>query len=113
MIGKVRAFGAFWYDFIVGDDWLVALGVVLAFAITYSASRFTDAPVWCIVVVAVVILLPLSVVVGRLTILVCSQLGAAVSEQRTAVLQARPELGVHTLQMGPVNLFGVGRHLNL
>ena len=61
MIGKVRTFGAFWYNFIVGDDWLVAVGVVLALAITYAASRFTDAPAWCIVVVAVAILLPLSI----------------------------------------------------
>ena len=38
MIGKLRAFGAFWYDFIVGDDWLVALGVLLALAITYAAQ---------------------------------------------------------------------------
>lgn len=61
MIGKLREFGAFWYDFIVGDDWLVALGVLLALAITYAASRLTDAPVWWIVVAAVAILLPLSV----------------------------------------------------
>jgi hypothetical protein len=61
MIDKVRAFGAFWYDFIVGDDWLIALGVFLALAITYAADRSTDAPVWCIVVVAVAILLPLSI----------------------------------------------------
>ena len=61
MIGTIRAFGAFWYDFIVGDDWLVGLGVLLALAITYAASRITDAPVWWIVVVTVAILLPLSV----------------------------------------------------
>ena len=61
MIGKLRAFGAFWYDFIVGDDWLVALGVLLALAITYAARRITDAPVWWIVVAAVAILLPHSV----------------------------------------------------
>ena len=61
MIRRIRAFGAFWYDFIVGDDWLVALGVLLALAITYAASRVTDAPVWWIIVVAVAILLPLSV----------------------------------------------------
>jgi hypothetical protein len=61
MIGKLRAFGAFWYDFIVGDDWLVALGVLLALAITYAASRLMDAPVWWIVVAAVAILLPHSV----------------------------------------------------
>jgi hypothetical protein len=61
MIGKLRGFGAFWYDFIVGNDWLVALGVTLALAITYAASRITDAPVSWIIVVAVAILLPLSV----------------------------------------------------
>ena len=26
----VRGFGRFWYDFIVGDDWKIAAGVVLA-----------------------------------------------------------------------------------
>jgi len=61
MIGTIRAFGAFWYDFIVGDDWVVALGVLLVLAITYAVSRITDAPVWWIVVVTVAILLPLSV----------------------------------------------------
>ena len=61
MIGTIRAFGAFWYDFIVGDDWVVALGVLLVLAITYAVSRITDAPGWWIVVVTVAILLPLSV----------------------------------------------------
>jgi hypothetical protein len=61
MMGKIRAFGAFWYDFIVGDDWLVALGVTLALAITFAVSRSTVAPVWWVIVVAVAILLPLSV----------------------------------------------------
>jgi hypothetical protein len=61
MIGKLRGFGAFWYDFIIGDDWLVALGVLLALAITYAAKRITDAPVWWIVLAAVAILLPHSV----------------------------------------------------
>jgi len=61
MINKVRAFGAFWYDFIVGDDWRVALGVVIAFAITSVASRSTTAALWWIVLVAVFILLPLSI----------------------------------------------------
>jgi hypothetical protein len=28
----VRGFGRFWYDFIVGDDWRIALGVVLVLA---------------------------------------------------------------------------------
>jgi hypothetical protein len=28
----VRAFGRFWYDFIVGDDWRIAAGVVVVLA---------------------------------------------------------------------------------
>ena len=32
--GWVRGFGAFWWDFIVGDDWTVAVGVVLAIIVT-------------------------------------------------------------------------------
>jgi hypothetical protein len=32
-------FGAFWYDFIVGDDWTVAVGVVIALAMTALLSQ--------------------------------------------------------------------------
>jgi hypothetical protein len=28
----VRGFGRFWYDFVVGDDWRIAAGVVLVLA---------------------------------------------------------------------------------
>jgi hypothetical protein len=59
MIGKLRAFGAFWYDFIVGDDWRVALGVVAALAVTYGVSR-TSVAAWWILPVALVALLPFS-----------------------------------------------------
>ena len=31
---RVRAFGRFWYDFVVGDDWRVAVGVVVALGVT-------------------------------------------------------------------------------
>jgi hypothetical protein len=61
MIAKIRAFGAFWYDFIVGDDWRVAAGVCVALAITYGLGRTTEVPGWWIVVAAVAILLPLSI----------------------------------------------------
>jgi hypothetical protein len=30
----LRAFGRFWWDFIVGDDWRVAAGVALALGLT-------------------------------------------------------------------------------
>ena len=30
----LRSFGAFWYDFVIGDDWRGAAAVVLALALT-------------------------------------------------------------------------------
>lgn len=59
MISRLRAFGAFWYDFVVGDDWRVALAVVVALAITYGVSQ-TSVAAWWIVPAAVLIVLPLS-----------------------------------------------------
>ena len=61
MIRRIWAFGAFWYDFVIGDDWSVALGVAVAFAITFVVSRATDVAVWWIIVAAVAILLPVSI----------------------------------------------------
>lgn len=57
MIGRLRSFGAFWYDFVVGDDWQVAVGVVVALALTAGLSR-TGVSVWWIVPLAVALLLP-------------------------------------------------------
>lgn len=58
---RLRAFGAFWYDFVIGDDWRVAVGVVLALALTVLVSRTTTVPAWWLVPVAVVLLLPFSI----------------------------------------------------
>lgn len=59
MIAKLRSFGAFWYDFIVGDDWRVAVSVAAALALTYGASR-AGIPAWWILPTAIVLLLPIS-----------------------------------------------------
>jgi hypothetical protein len=55
----MRQFVLFWYDFVVGDDWRAAAGVVIALAVTKLAasSSFTA---WWIVPIAVVLGLPLS-----------------------------------------------------
>jgi hypothetical protein len=60
-LGYLRRFFAFWYDFIVGDDWRVALAVVFALAATAMVNQLTGVAPWWIVVVAVVAVLPLSV----------------------------------------------------
>jgi hypothetical protein len=56
---RIRAFGAFWYDFIVGDDWLLALGVALTLALSYAVSR-AHSHAWWIVPIAILVLLPVS-----------------------------------------------------
>jgi hypothetical protein len=55
----LRKFFAFWYDFVVGDDWRAAAAVVVALAITYGVSR-TGGPSWWILPVAVILVLPLT-----------------------------------------------------
>jgi hypothetical protein len=59
MIRCIMAFAAFWYDFIVGDDWRVAVGVITALALTYGLST-TTVPAWWVLPAAVLVLLPLS-----------------------------------------------------
>ncbi|QYN18985.1 hypothetical protein [Amycolatopsis sp. DSM 110486] len=42
----LKAFGQFWYDFIIGDDWKIAVAVVIALAIllgAVGAQLFGDA----------------------------------------------------------------------
>jgi len=59
VITRLKAFGAFWYDFLVGDDWRVAAGVVLALALTYGVSQ-TSVPAWWVLPAALALCLPLS-----------------------------------------------------
>jgi uncharacterized membrane protein len=59
VINRLRAFGAFWYDFVVGDDWRVAVVVVAALAATYGVSK-TSVPSWWVLPLAVALVLPLS-----------------------------------------------------
>ena len=37
----LKAFGQFWYDFIIGDDWKIAVAVVLAL-VALSAAMTPD-----------------------------------------------------------------------
>jgi voltage-gated potassium channel Kch len=32
-MGFIKGFGSFWYDFLIGDDWKIAAGVVLILAV--------------------------------------------------------------------------------
>ncbi len=56
----LRNFGRFWYDFIVGDDWRVAAGVVVVVACVYTAAH-RGFNAWWFMPVAVAALLAWSV----------------------------------------------------
>ena len=49
---KVAAFGRFWWDFVVGDDPVVAIGVVLALAVTGALNAVGLAGWWLLPVAA-------------------------------------------------------------
>jgi hypothetical protein len=58
---QLKAFGAFWYDFVIGDDWRIALAVAVALATTFFLARATAIPVWWLLPAVVVICLPMSI----------------------------------------------------
>lgn len=41
-----RSFALFWYDFVVGDDWRLAIGVVLALGLTALLAHATSVAAW-------------------------------------------------------------------
>jgi hypothetical protein len=55
----IKNFGIFWYDFVVGDDWSVAAGVVIALIITALLAH-QDVAVWWLMPLAVVAVLGVS-----------------------------------------------------
>lgn len=55
----LRNFGAFWWDFIVGDDWVIAAGVIAALAATVALAT-SSFPAWCALPIAVTFLLATS-----------------------------------------------------
>jgi hypothetical protein len=63
----VRAFGRFWYDFIVGDDWRIAAGVVLVLAAgagLVATGAVSDAVLVPLVGAGIVAVVSVSIVAG-------------------------------------------------
>ena len=56
----LRAFGLFWWDFIVGDDYRVAAGIVMVLGLSALLSH-RGIPSWWLALVAVPALLAVSV----------------------------------------------------
>lgn len=56
MSDRVKQFFAFWYEFVIGDDWRVAAGVVLALGLTYGLSHNAIIAWWCVPLAAAALL---------------------------------------------------------
>jgi hypothetical protein len=52
----IAAFGRFWWDFVVGDDWMAAAGVVIGLGLTAALEA------WWVLPIVVAVVLTLSVV---------------------------------------------------
>ena len=46
MMRALKSFGAFWYDFVIGDDWQVAALVVVALATTALLVHVAGVNAW-------------------------------------------------------------------
>ena len=55
----MRRFASFWWDFLVGDDWLVAAGIAVAFGLTALLAA-TSVPAWWLLPLGVAVVLWLS-----------------------------------------------------
>jgi len=55
-MSRVRAFGRFWWNFVVGDDWQAALGVVVAIGITAALAAEKIAAWWFLPTAVAVVL---------------------------------------------------------
>jgi hypothetical protein len=56
----LRAFALFWWNFIVGDDWRVAVGLAAALGLTWLLESH-DVDAWWLLPIAVALLLAGSV----------------------------------------------------
>ncbi len=59
MVRRIRAIGAFAYDFVIGDDWVVAAAVIAGLAVTYGLSH-SSVNSWWLIPALLVVLLPFS-----------------------------------------------------
>jgi hypothetical protein len=55
----MKRFAKFWWDFLVGDDWRVAAGIVVAFGLTALLAT-TSIPAWWVLPLGVAAVLWLS-----------------------------------------------------
>ena len=55
-MSRLTAFGAFWWDFVVGDDWRVAAGIAVALGVSAVVAH-GGFPAWWVLPAAAALLL--------------------------------------------------------
>jgi hypothetical protein len=63
-VRSLATFGRFWYDFLIGDDWTIALAAVVAVSVTALLAH-QGVPAWWVMPLGVGAILALSI--GRAT----------------------------------------------
>jgi hypothetical protein len=53
---QLAAFGRFWWDFVIGDDWLVAALVIVAIGVTAALAAAAVAAWWLLPVAVLLVL---------------------------------------------------------
>ena len=56
----LKRFGSFWYHFVVGDDWRIAVGVIIGLALTAFLAHGPHLQAWWLLPILVVTMLGLS-----------------------------------------------------
>ena len=56
---RLRAFAAFWYDFLIGDDWLIPVIVIAGLVATFALAQ-AGLVAWWPLPVAIAVALPAS-----------------------------------------------------
>jgi hypothetical protein len=56
-MSRLRRFGHFWWDFVIGDDWRLAAGAAVALGLTALLSHHGVGATWIITPVIVVSIL--------------------------------------------------------
>ena len=84
----IRAFGLFWYDFVVGDDWLLAVGVIVALGVTAILAHMAKVPSWWLLPVVVLFIVAFSVL--RASRKIIRRMPTASSQAEAAPAQEQP-----------------------
>ena len=57
----LKSFGLFWWDFIVGDDWIVAAAIIAGLALTAFLTHVAGVNAWWLLPILAVGLIPISI----------------------------------------------------